>query len=304
MPDALGPDVVNDPNFIGPGADPVPGGTVYDNGETADVDTEGCYIVFALGSHIMDICDTENEGCMINTGDLDEKFGIWEDAGSFEVCWYKWHQLGTTSPENWYLVRPKEKTEKYSIECRSSSVKSIEYDGTEYDRDDYGFNSYDYGTARFVLTDEGVECRPDQTVEYDYCADISSSDAYNNYIVVAVKETNGYEFGDWIKFYDMENPDFSVDTGDCLSSPQAVPGTWADAQKFLVCKYGYSRTGGDVTSYYLIEITDEDTNIAIKPYIDNDINVYFYGIDNVYNSGDYEGDGCLTVSREGVEWVE
>lgn len=122
----------------------------FEDEEIVDISTDECYIVFLIGSREMTATDLMDKKSSIYTYDLDDlDFGEWKSTKTFDMCHYRWHQLGATSPENWYLIKPT--TSDYEITF-DANVYSVTYDGKAYYRSDYG----DY-EGQFVLTPEGVE---------------------------------------------------------------------------------------------------------------------------------------------------
>lgn len=137
------------------------GGVIYSEGGEADIDTDGCFIVFLVGSRKMTAWDLRDDDSSIYTYDLDDlELGEWLHTNTFDMCHYKWYQLGATSPENWYAIKPTATDFEITFDA---DVYSITYDGKEYKKKDYGTYDYTYG-GYFVITPEGVEYRR-ETVE-------------------------------------------------------------------------------------------------------------------------------------------
>lgn len=131
-------------------------GSVYgESTENNKIATDGCYIVYIIGSHEMTVYDTKSGGSM-NTYDLDDmEHGEWISTSGFAMCHYDEYQYVSTSPENWYLIKPI--AEDYQIVLDSYNVYRITFNEKEYD---------EHKDERFVLTPDGVTYMPDISDKY------------------------------------------------------------------------------------------------------------------------------------------
>lgn len=274
----------------------------FEDGDIADISTDGCFIVLLIGSREMTAYDLQDEQSSIYTYDLDDlALGEWKSTKTFDMCHYRWHQLGTTSPENWYLIKPT--ADDYEITFTGKPYV-VTYNDTEYRDSDYE-SSERYG-GYFVLTPNGVDRRATEVdeattdKEYEFAKEI----AFDDYIIVSVKEITE-PFEENINFFD-DKTDSEIDTVNLCDYSL---GQWLYTETFSVCKVGYEYIDGDAYSYYAISL-DDDTTVMIYSLCSE--SVYFYGTNNEYNYRNFDPysdswvnrGGWFAVSKDGVGWEE
>jgi len=133
------------------------GGSTRINGDTADVDISGCFIVRTVGARDFDVTDFtdgvptgEDSDLTINTYDLDDKaLGEWVTVGGFEICHYSYFYYGTTSPENRYLIKV---SDGCKVAVEGTCIYDIAYDGKQV----ITGNDYDPTHGYFLLSDDGT----------------------------------------------------------------------------------------------------------------------------------------------------
>lgn len=273
------------------------GDNIFEASEQADIDTTDCFIVFLVASRQMIANDLKYEKSSVDTSELDDfEMGEWVRTTSFDMCHYRWHQLGTTSPKNWYAIKPIVDDYEIALDVSPNIIQSVTYNGVEYKTRDYGDYDETYG-GHFVLTPDGVEFRkPDAEKAWEnQDEDFANNLSFDDYIVVAVKETGDRPFEENFDVIDEKaGTDFNSSDLDCF-----LLGQWWHTRSFSICRFGYEKTANGVYSYYTImpsvnNLAEIQMNVTI--YSKGAEEIFFYGKNNCHTVYDY--DPCVKSDND------
>lgn len=285
--------------------------------DTADISTDGCFIIHTVGSREMTAYDLQDEQSSIYTYDLDDlALGEWKSTKTFDMCHYRLYRFKATSPENWYLIKPT--ADDYEITFTGRPY-AVTYNNTEYRESDYE-DSERYG-GYFVLTPNGIERRATQIDEYDTTAilNIPEGIEYQNQILITVKDGTGF----WV--YDGQGEKVIVesnvesDTDDNGDDTMPIPDLpsvdflgvhpIAESENGSLALYsGYaSEEYEGCTTYSVILTNDWTDDTAIFVRRNNFLTDGIVSVKCVYGEvgiSEYESASFVQMTNKGVEWVE
>ena len=91
--------------------------------------------------------EDEADRDIINTMDLlDLELGEWVQVGHFEVCYYSYRFMGTTSPEFWFAVKFDDCGANHELLVVSNTIDDIAYSNEKI------FEGKDYNLAHGIIS--------------------------------------------------------------------------------------------------------------------------------------------------------